>query len=62
MSIPKFNVVKYVDANGIASAAIKKMLPNGQSLVFVKKANLPNDKAVMMTMDTFIKKELPKVN
>lgn len=60
--LPKFNVVKYVDANGIPSAAIKKQLPNGLSMVLVQKANLPKDKAIAMSMDTFLKKELPQIN
>ena len=62
MELKPFSVVKYVDRNGVASAAIKRKLPNGTDVVLVKKANLPNDKAIAMSFDTFVKSELPRVD
>lgn len=59
MSVKPFKVINYIDKNGIKSSAIKRNLPNGTPVVLIKKDNLPADKALMVSVDTFFKKELP---
>lgn len=62
MELKPFTEVRYTDAKGIKSKATKNTLPDGTQIVFVQKENLPKNKAIAMSMDTFLKTELPLVD
>ncbi len=59
--INSFDVLKYKNANGVDCSARKVTLPNGMQVVTVQRGDLPKDKAEMMSLDTFMKEELPNV-